>query len=207
MTKPEEVLAFWFGEPAADDKGLMTKIFRWFQGGPELDAQINDKFKAAVEAALAGELDDWANEPRSRLALVLLLDQFTRNVYRGDPRTYAGDAKAQALALDAFDRGLDRQLSWLERVFLSMPMMHAENLALQERLGQIVAGLGQEAPPECRAMAAMHAEQSAKYTAIIARFGHFPHRNAILGRPSTPEEVEFLVDWEKKAPPRGASTG
>lgn len=203
MTTPDEVLQFWFGEPARDADEVMAKVRRWFRGGPEIDASIRERFAAAVEAALAGELDGWAEDARSRLALVLLLDQFTRNVYRGDPRTHAGDEKAQELALDAFERGLDRTLSYVERVFLSMPLMHSEHLSRQQRLGDIVTQMVPEAPREFRQMAAMHAEQSAKYTAVIARFGRFPHRNELLGRVSTPEEEEFLKDWEQKGPPRG----
>ncbi|HZO17155.1 MAG TPA: DUF924 family protein [Polyangiaceae bacterium] len=203
MTTPEEILQFWFGEPARDANDVMDKLRRWFRGGAEIDADVRERFGAAVEAALAGELDGWALEARSRLALVLLLDQFTRNVYRGDPRTHAGDEKAQELALDAFDRGLDRTLSYVERVFLSMPLIHSEHLSRQRRVDEIVAQMTPEAPPECGQMAAMHAEQTAKYTAIIARFGRFPHRNELLGRISTPEEEEFLKDWEQKGPPRG----
>ena len=204
MTTPDEILQFWFGEPARDADGVMAKMRRWFRGGPDVDADVRERFGAAVEAALAGELDHWAADARSRLALVLLLDQFTRNVYRGDPRTHAGDEKAQALALDAFDRGLDATLSYVERMFLSMPLVHSEQLSRQRRAGEIVAQMTPDAPPEFRQVAAMHTEQSGKYTAVIARFGRFPHRNKLLGRQSTPEEEEFLEDWEQKGPPRGA---
>lgn len=203
MTTPERVLDFWFGEPVSDEGAMMSKVLRWFRGGPELDREIIDSFRGAVEAAMAGELDHWADEPRSRLALVLLLDQFTRNVYRGDPRTYAGDAKAQELALDAFARGLDRGMRFEERVFLSMPLIHSENLAHLRRVVEIAGMLAADAPPWCKTMSGMHLEQSEKYADIVERFGRFPHRNAILGRTPTPEEEHFLEDWAEKGPPRG----
>src|SRR6187402_1577366 len=110
----DDVLRFWFDEAPVDLKGRIT---RWFAGGPEMDALVNERFGATVEAALRGELDAWADTPRGRLALVLVLDQFTRNVLRGDTRTFSGDGQALRLAWDAFDRGLDRELAWIERLF------------------------------------------------------------------------------------------
>ena len=204
MVTPDDVLKFWFGEPPADPNELMVKIRRWFRGGPEMDAEVQAKFGGAVTAALAGELDAWADSARSRLALVLLLDQFTRNVFRGDPKTYAGDAKAQALALEAFDSKVAGELELVQRIFLSMPLLHSEHPALQERLRALTAEFVAQAPPLYARMAAMNAEQSAKYQEIIARFGSFPHRNANLGRTSTAEEIEFLRDWEQKQAPSGA---
>lgn len=202
-TTPESVLDFWFGEPAEADAGLMAKIRRWFVGGPGMDREVTERFGPTVEAALDGALDAWATTARGRLALVIVLDQFTRNVYRGDPRTYAGDSRAQRLALEAFDQGLDRGLSYVERLFLSMPLLHSEDLGLHGRLGEIVREGSASAPPEYRVMAAMNVEQAEKYASIIARFGRFPHRNAILGRETTPEEASFLVDWAENARPKG----
>ncbi len=203
MTTPGEVLDFWFGEPARDAEGWLQKVRRWFRGGSELDHEIIARFGPAVHAALAGELDGWAASPRERLALILLLDQFTRNVFRGDSKTYAGDGKAQKLALDALACGFDKGMSHLERMFLAMPLVHAENLQLQERALALAKGRQVDAPAAlCRVMA-MSVEQSEKYRDIIARFGRFPHRNAILGRTSTAEEVDFLRDWDKKAAPKG----
>jgi len=197
------VLAFWFGDPPADEAGLMKKIVRWFRGGSEMDAEVRARFGESVEAALAGDLDGWADAPRSRLALILVLDQFTRNVFRGDARTYAGDAEAQRLALDAIDRGLDEGLSTVERLFLCMPLLHSEDGAMHERLAAYARRVAGDAPPLFAKMCAMHTEPATKYQEVIARFGRFPHRNAILGRPSTPEETRFLEDWDKRAHPAG----
>jgi uncharacterized protein (DUF924 family) len=204
IASPEDVLAFWFGPPAADDAEVMAKVRRWFLGGPEMDHQVIERFAATVEAAVAGALDDWSATPRGRLALVIVLDQLTRNAYRGDPKTYAGDAHAEELALEAFDQGLEGELDYPERLFLAMPLLHSEQRAHQRRALEIAAELVPAAPPAYRQMAAMHHEQSAKYASIIERFGRFPHRNQILGRTSTAEEEQFLVDWAAKGPPRGA---
>ncbi|AKF10132.1 DUF924 family protein [Sandaracinus amylolyticus] len=184
--RAREIVDFWFAP---------EQERRWFDGGPEFDRLVQSRFGALVDSAIRGELDAWARTPRERLALVILLDQLARNVHRGDARMYAGDRKAQALALDAFDRGLDRELAWIERVFLSMPLMHSEDLAMHERLAAILAALDAECPSDQRAMQAAHAEQGAKYIEVIRRFGRFPHRNAILGRVSTPEEEALVREW------------
>jgi uncharacterized protein (DUF924 family) len=173
-------------------------------GGPALDAEIHEKFAPLVERALAGELDDWAQTIAGRLALVLLLDQFTRSVYRNDPKSYAGDDKAQALALDALNHGLAQELPVEQRHFLIMPLLHAENIVHQERSVIEMQKLFDEAAPFQQEMLKMGLEQSRKYRDLIARFGRFPHRNAVLGRTSTKEEEAFLVDWEAKMRPSGA---
>ena len=198
----EEILAFWFGpQPARTREELMAKLRRWYQGGPELDAEIRARFSALVEQALAGGLDSWATTPRGRIALILLLDQFTRNLFRDSPRTYAGDAKAQRLTLEALDSLA--LYSFEERQFLIMPLLHAEDLSLQETgLHEMQAHVA-AAPPELQPVLSMGLEQSRKYRDIIARFGRFPHRNAVLGRASTPDEIEFLKDWAQKQPPSG----
>ena len=128
----------------------------------------------------AASCDDWARSPRGALALVILLDQFTRNIHRGTPAMHEGDAKAVATALAVIESGADASFSADERQFLYMPLMHSEDRALQQRSLEKFRELGQSLD-----YAERHAE-------IVFRFGRFPHRNAILGRVSTPEEVEFL---------------
>jgi uncharacterized protein (DUF924 family) len=181
----------------------MASVRRWFAGGADLDREIAGRFGATLEAALAGSLDSWAATPRGRLALVIVLDQFSRSALRDRARMYAGDARAQRLALEAFDAGLDRGLDYRERLFLSMPLLHSEDAALHERLADIAASLAADAPAVYAPMLAMHAEQVAKYREVIRRFGRFPHRNALLGRVSSAEELEFLEDWESRAAPGG----
>ena len=202
MRTADEVLAYWFGAPATTEAEIMTQVRRWFSGG-DMDAEVRERFGETVEAALAGELDGWADEPRGRLALVILLDQLTRNTLRDDPAMYAGDGKAQRLALDAFDRGLDARLAWVERLFLSMPLLHSEDPGLLRRAGEIARAMAAEAQPPYDRMSAMHLEQTAKYLGIVERFGRFPHRNAILGRTSTAEEEDFMRTWAERGPPRG----
>ena len=203
LASPEDVLSFWFGRPAANEDELMPRIHRWFRGGPSMDEEVRHRFGPTVEAALRHELDGWAETARGRLALVLLLDQMTRSVYRNDARSYAGDAHAQALSAEAFDHGMDRELCFIERVFLAMPMGHAEDLGLQERVAGMASALATNAPPEYRVMSAMVVEQTLKYLGVIRRFGRFPHRNATLGRDSTPDELEFLKTWAEVQPPKG----
>ena len=201
---PEDVLSFWFGTPAANEAELMSRVQRWFNGGPTLDAEVKARFGATVEAALNGQLDAWSETPRGRLALVLVLDQFTRNMFRGDARTHAGDPKAQRLALEAFENGSDRGFTHLESMFLSMPFAHAEDLALSKRGAEVARRLAAAAPAELAKISAMHVEQTHKFADVITRFGRFPHRNALLGRTSTEAELAFLVDWAAKAPPKDA---
>lgn len=200
----DDVLAFWFGHPPTTTEEYGQQTRRWYMGGPALDAEIREKFGPIVERALAGELDDWAQTTRGRLALIVVLDQFTRSIYRNDARMYAGDLRAQQLAIEALDSGVDRELRIEQRNFLIMPLLHAEDLALQERAVAAMQALHNEAEPWQQAIVKMGVEQSRKYREVIARFGRFPHRNQILGRPSTPEEAAFLVDWEAKQTPSGA---
>jgi uncharacterized protein (DUF924 family) len=203
MSDAHDILTFWFGEPAAGAADLQRKFQRWYVADASFDREIAERFAGDVERALAGELDGWSADPRTRLALILLLDQFSRTIFRGQPRAFAGDAAAQRLALELFERGLERGFALEERLFLIMPLLHAEDLAVQKRVGQLCEQLVADAPAELRPIYAMSAEQSDKYSDIIARFGRFPHRNAALGRVSTPAELEFLRDWTTRQQPAG----
>ena len=170
-----EILEFWFGEGARE---------RWFGGGPELDALIRDRFAATIEAAAAGALDHWVASPDGAVALCVLLDQFPRNAWRGMPRAFACDAKARRIAATVIAAGHDRRLPPEQRLFLYLPFEHSEELADQERCCALMAGLGD----------ASWLDYAQRHHAIVVRFGRFPHRNAILGRISTPEEVAFLLE-------------
>jgi len=204
LASSEEVLEFWFGSAAVTEADVMAKAMRWFNGGESLDSEVKTRFGETIDAALAGKLDDWAATPRGRLALVIVLDQLTRNAFRGQPRTYAGDTKAQRLATQAFETGLDAPLTVVERMFLSMPLLHAEDVTLQRRSLELARRIGASAPALYAKGFAMHLEQAEKYLAVVTRFGRFPHRNAVLGRHSTPDEQTFLVDWAERAAPKGA---
>ncbi len=174
-----QVLDFWFGDRAgARDE--------WFRKDPAFDALIRERFGAAVEAALTGAYAAWTDEPRGTLALVVLLDQFPRNIHRDTPRMYDGDARALAIAQAAVAAGIDAALSPYERLFLSLPFEHAEDLAMQDRSLALFGALAREPG------LASQLEWAHKHAAIVRRFGRYPHRNAILGRASSPAEIAFL---------------
>lgn len=185
-TTPRDVLSFWFGEPG-EDRGAT-----WFGSDAALDAEIGRRFGAAVRAAQAGELDHWAEDAHGRLALVILLDQFTRNIHRGTPAAFAADERALALTEEGIARGHDRELEPIERVFLYMPMQHAESRDVQARAVATFESLADEVPDADRERFAGFAKYARLHRDIVARFGRFPHRNAILGRESTTAERDYL---------------
>lgn len=167
-----------------------------------MDDEIRTRFGSTVAAACSGQLSDWSDTPEGALALVLVLDQFTRHVHRDSPDAYSRDALAQATAMAAIERGdLDHWGEVTYRHFLAMPLHHAEDLALQDRHVALVEDIMRDVSPVYAVMSDSAREQTQKHRDIIARFGRFPHRNAILGRVSTPEEQEFLVSFAGVAPP------
>ncbi len=177
-----DVLSFWFGEPGDgnfDDKGQW-----WFQADPELDAEIGRKFMDAYRQAASGELNHLREAPDGCLALIVLLDQFSRNLFRGSAEAFAADAKARELADYAISQGYDRDFSRNRKLFTYLPFEHSEDLADQERAVELIGTLGDE---HLNGYAVQHRD-------IIAEFGRFPHRNAVLGRESTAAELKFLED-------------
>jgi uncharacterized protein (DUF924 family) len=202
----QSVLTWWFGEAVATTpQELGPKTARWFRDGAKLDAEVREKFGALVEEAVTGGLGDWEATLEGRLALIILLDQFTRHVFRDQPRMYAGDQRAQQLSVALFASGEGRRLRIDWRHFSMMPMLHSEDVALHARSVEEIDAIVAEAPPFMQTFFSMAIEQSRKYRDVIQRFGRFPHRNAILGRVSSPEEQAFLEtfvgppkDYEKK---------
>lgn len=181
---PGDVLDFWFGAPAAPESGRVQEF--WFRKSAATDALIRARFGATVEAALGGGLQRWEQgDARDALALIIVLDQFTRNVFRDRARAFAGDARALAVARDLVAQGRDRGLAPTERWFAYMPFEHSERLADQRESLRLFGLLAQEGLAEPLVWAQKHYE-------VIARFGRYPHRNELLGRASTPEEIEFL---------------
>jgi uncharacterized protein (DUF924 family) len=175
-----EVLDFWFGPAphAARDA--------WFRKDDAFDAQIRARFGDRVGAALAGAFGDWCASARGSLARIVLLDQFTRNIFRGTPRAFAGDERALATAVQAVDRGFDRELDFHERWFCYLPFEHSEDAAMQERSLELFGALANESGN------ASPLDWARRHAEVIRRFGRYPHRNAILGRASTPEEIAYL---------------
>ena len=186
---PDDVLDFWFG---ADDEPVEAKNARWFGVSDELDRTIRERFGAASAAAVAGELDRWAEQSRGWLALLILLDQFPRNIHRNSPVAFAGDAHARAIAAAGIARADDYQLKRIERLFCYLPFEHAEDLAAQEHAVRLVANLRDEMPPAERGPYENFLDYAIRHRDVIERFGRFPHRNRVLGRTDTPEEQDYL---------------
>ncbi|MGH7059919.1 MAG: DUF924 family protein [Stellaceae bacterium] len=193
MTIPEPaaaVLDFWFGAMGDPERERPRAI--WFKGTDEFDAAVRRALLDDYQRAAAGELEAWEEAAESALALVLLLDQVPRNIFRDTPRAYATDAMARAAAERALARGFDRNVPPVWRRFLYMPFHHSENLADQRRSVALF-----EAVPRSSDRQGSLRRYGHTYLDVIARFGRFPHRNAILGRESTPEEREFLAAAER----------
>ena len=184
MMNYKAILNFWFGDKKATDYGKPQKF--WFIKAPQQDRQIKEMFEPIYLQAKAAELDRWKEKPLSCLALIILLDQFPRNMYRGKPQAFATDAQALAVAQYAIAKGYDRDLLPVQRWFIYLPFEHSENLADQETAVQIFSTLGND-PNSQSAIA-----YAQRHLQVIQDFGRFPHRNQILGRQSTPEEIEFL---------------
>ncbi len=183
----QDVLNFWFLPEGSEGHGAQRA--EWFRKDDAFDAAIHDRFAPLVEQAVAGGLREWDQQgPTGILARILLLDQFTRNAYRGTPASFAGDALALAAAKQLVDSGADRQLTPLQRWFAYMPFEHAEDAAMQEQSVALFTRLSEQNPGYEGVLDYAH-----RHRGVIARFGRFPHRNPILGRASTPEEADYLA--------------
>jgi len=180
-TFAQEILEFWFGEPPRIER------VEWFRKDPAFDATIRERFGPTIAAACAGALGEWCHDPHGALARVIVLDQFTRNAYRGTPAAFSGDARALATAEDAIAAGFDQRLCGYERWFLYMPFVHSEDRAKQDRAIALFTTLAAETGLDSAL------PWTKRHANVIHRFGRFPHRNAILGRTSTPEEIAFLA--------------
>ena len=182
----QSILDFWFLPADTAGYGLPRSI--WFTKDPNFDEQIRAQFGNWVEQALAGTLTEWEATPNTALALILLLDQFTRNIYRNTPRAFAGDSRALLLAQNMVEAGMDRTLLTVQSSFVYLPFEHAEDSAMQARSVALFKRLQQETGAHM-----MDFDYALQHQKIIARFQRFPHRNAIFGRISTPEEQAFLA--------------
>jgi uncharacterized protein (DUF924 family) len=193
MTQAEDILAFWFPPGLDADQEAHRRQFQfWFGGGA--NEQIAQRFAATHEAARQGLLDAWADTPRGRLSLIIVLDQFSRSLHGGTALAYAQDARATTLAVDGFEHGFYKDLSavW-EKTFFMLPLGHSERLADLDRCIALADALIPEAPAQVRALYEFSASQARGHRAVVARFGRQPHRNAALGRESTAEELAYLA--------------
>lgn len=191
-TTPADILDFWLGDGLAQGWPTQNLDKRWFRGGAALDEEIRAHFGADVLRAVGGALQDWEGQAQSRLALVILLDQFSRNMFRGSAQAFAGDARARQLTLQTLAADEDRQLPWVARVFLYMPLMHAEDAALQQECVARFSQLLAEVPASLKPRIQGHLDFAREHQGIITRFGRFPYRNSVLGRASTAQELNFL---------------
>jgi len=181
---PHDVLDFWFGAPGTPEHGKSRDV--WFKKSDVFDQEVRARFLPLYESAASGALADWDAEPRSLLALIVVLDQFPRNIFRNDARSFATDRQALAAAQRMIEPGWDMKLVPVERMFVYLPYEHAEDLRMQQRALELFRRVAEDP-----ALADVP-EWARKHHDVIARFGRFPHRNAILGRESTPEETDFL---------------
>jgi uncharacterized protein (DUF924 family) len=193
IASAEEILRFWFPSHLVSDHTVMVRQFEWwFRGGA--NAAISERFSPLLEQATRGELNHWSDQPRSRLALIIVLDQFSRSLYPGTSRAYQQDQQAIALALQGIAIGDYAALEtpW-EKTFFFLPLGHSEQLKHVEQAVKLAEELVEQAAPELRRILEHSASQARGHRDIIARFGRHPHRNAALGRSSTPEELEYLA--------------
>lgn len=194
MDEARQVRDFWFGKLPLEAAALSERAILWFGGGERdaVDEQIRTSFGKLVERAARGDLDGWADSPRRCLSLILLLDQFPRNLYRGTARAFATDAKALALTLSGMQSAADAALSVVERIFFYMPLQHSEAREMQSESVAAFRHLLNEAPEALRSTFQESLESALRHREIIERFGRFPNRNEALGRTNTREEDLWL---------------
>ncbi|WP_460118907.1 DUF924 family protein [Pseudomonas sp. S2_C03] len=193
MTAPwQPLLEWWFGTSESAKEVAAQKGGLWFGKRDSQDLEARERFGERVEQALAGGLTEWAQRPEGWLALVLLLDQLPRMLFRETPKAFSGDSRAQALVAQGIAADLDRQLLPIQRVFIYLVLEHCEHLAVQNECISRYIDLMEQQPESDRALFADYLGYAEKHQKVIAQFGRFPHRNEVLGRESTAEELLFL---------------
>jgi len=192
------IVDFWIGSAADDpaEAGARTRL--WYQGGAAGDEEIRTRFGEDLAAAEAGEYDDWCETAAGALALVILLDQFSRNLYRGTARAFSNDEKAQRVARTAVEQEFHRQLSPIGVVFLLHPFHHAEDERAQDQCVSMYEALADRAGDEWQSLMDSFLEYARDHRAVVRRFGRVPHRNDVLGRRSTPQETEYLESGARR---------
>ena len=190
----DELLDFWFGDKDDDVEAGESQSALWWGSGTETDDLLSGKYGQAASAAAAGTLDHWTGSPRGRLALILLLDQLPRVIHRGTQGAFAQDEKARRVATQGLSSGADQLLRPIERVFFYLPFEHSEEEADQQRSIELYRELAATVPEKWRNSFDFYLDFAVRHRDIVDRFGRYPHRNEILGRESTPEELEFLKE-------------
>ena len=189
---PLQVVTFWFGDLSETGRASSTHESRWWSKDSAFDQEIRDRFLGTYKNVVSRSLEGWLTEPKSRLAYIIVLDQFSRNMFRNTAEMYAADEQAQQAVLSGLEQEVERNYACDERAFFYMPLMHAEQLTLQNRCVELFGQLRQESHASNRQYLDRVYGFAVQHRDIVERFGRFPHRNELLGRDSTPVEVEFL---------------
>ncbi len=194
VTDPDiqRVLDFWFQPDTRDQPTVDSRMDRWFTADAVTDAVIRTEFAGLVDRASKGQLDNWVATPQGRLALIVLLDQFRRNIHRGTPKAFSRDPQALKFCVEGAMKGDYKTLDPFQQAFYFMPLQHAESLKIQQRSVKIYEGMVSGVSATLKATFATFAQFAELHHDIIESFGRFPHRNRILGRVNTPEETEYL---------------
>lgn len=192
IATPDKVLDFWFGAPGAVHEIAARQSPLWFGKSAANDLLVCDHFSETLIAAGKGELDGWSHAPRSLLALIVVLDQFPHHIHRNHGQSFAYDAQALSFSQSMIQRGDDARVAPIERVFVYLPLEHSESMAMQDLSVAQYDKLATEASPAERGVFEGFLDYARKHREVVARFGRYPHRNELLGRPSTPEEIGFL---------------
>jgi uncharacterized protein (DUF924 family) len=192
-TRIERILTFWFKEHELTAPQIDGRMDTWFGEDPVFDREIEKQFSGDVDAASGGAIDYWAHQPRGRLALIILLDQFRRNIYRGTAEAFAKDNVALKLCVEGAMQKKDKGLTPIQRVFFYMPLQHAESRKVQKKSVEIFQRLAKAVSPTYRETFETVAQFAELHHDIVEQFGRFPHRNKVLGRKNTPEEEEYLA--------------
>lgn len=189
----EAILSFWFKEHALSAPQIDQRMDIWFGEDPVFDHEIEKYFADDIDRASNGELDHWADDPQGRLALILLIDQFRRNIYRGTARAFSKDRLALKLCVEGAMQKKDQGLTPIQRVFFYMPLQHAESRKVQAKSVEIYQRLAESVSPTLRETFKAVAEFAELHKDIVDQYGRFPHRNKLLNRENTPQEKEFLA--------------
>jgi len=192
MSDPEDILDFWFGE--LDELGCASpnQRKRWWTKSPEFDESIRANFLGDYESIAAGDRERWRSTPRGALAYIIVLDQFSRNMFRNTAKMFAADPLAREVCCEGLEADFDAELGFDERVFFYLPLEHSEEISDHERCHEVFTALCASAPDSLKADADYYLDYAKQHHAIIERFGRYPHRNEILGRASSDLEIEFL---------------
>lgn len=188
----QPLLDFWFGKSESEADILVQQSSLWWGKDASVDKEIETRFGASLDRLMAGQLNDWKQHPRGYLSMIILADQFSRNIYRDSAMAFAQDEYALGLTLQGIRTGIDLKLSLVQRVFFYLPLEHSESLLMQNRSVDLFRQVYQVAPVDIKDKFKAHLDYAIAHRQVIEKYGRYPHRNALLGRQSSPEEIDYL---------------